>query len=147
MKVLLAVDESSFSERAVEHVRASHCPPGTEITVLSVAEPPRGATADAWGGPMPYLEEILKAEREFREGLVQRMAQRLAGSPWEVKTAVAQGDARSAIVEHAERLAADLVVVGSHGRSGLARLLMGSVANYVVAHSPCNVLVVKAPRP
>jgi len=55
------------------------------------------------------------------------------------------GDPRSALVDEARQEHADLIVVGSHGRSGLSKLLLGSVASHVVAHAPCSVLVVKAP--
>jgi universal stress protein A len=41
---------------------------------------------------------------------------------------------------------ADLLVVGSHGRSGLSRLVLGSVASYVASHAPCSVLIVKRPH-
>jgi nucleotide-binding universal stress UspA family protein len=58
---------------------------------------------------------------------------------------VERGDPRDAIVRVAEREHADLVIVGSHGRTGLPKLLMGSVASYVVTHAPCPVLVVKHP--
>ena len=44
-------------------------------------------------------------------------------------------------------MGADLVVVGSHGRTGLGKLLMGSVASHVVSHAPCTVMVVKAKKP
>jgi nucleotide-binding universal stress UspA family protein len=146
MKILLSIDESKFSTAAAEYVRSAPWPDGTEVTVLSVAEPPRGTTAEVWSGPVPYLEEVLKAEREFRQSLVTQVAGRLKGGSYTVGTTVAEGDARSAIVDFAERLPADLVVMGSHGRTGLARLVMGSVASYVISHAPCSVLVVKVPR-
>ena len=53
------------------------------------------------------------------------------------------GDPREALIEMARREGADLIVVGSHGRSGLTKLLMGSVASHVVTHAPCDVLVVR----
>jgi nucleotide-binding universal stress UspA family protein len=56
---------------------------------------------------------------------------------------VLQGDPREMLIEEARSERADLVVVGSHGRTGLDRLLMGSVASHVVTHAPCSVLVVK----
>jgi nucleotide-binding universal stress UspA family protein len=146
MKILLAVDESASSEAAADYVRHAAWPPGAEVTLLSVAEPPRGTTAEVWGGPVPYLEQVLQAERELRRQLVDRVAERLDGGSYHLTKMLAEGDARSAIVDTAERLGADLVVVGSHGRTGLARLVMGSVASYVVAHSPCTVTVVKVPK-
>jgi universal stress protein A len=48
-------------------------------------------------------------------------------------------------VDEARREKADLIVVGSHGRSGMAKLLLGSVAAHVVSHAPCSVLVVRPP--
>src|SRR5262249_25479068 len=48
-----------------------------------------------------------------------------------------------AIVKHAESIGADVIVVGTHGRGAVSRLLMGSVAEYVVRHAPCPVLVVR----
>jgi nucleotide-binding universal stress UspA family protein len=55
-------------------------------------------------------------------------------------------DPRLSIVAVATREAVDLVVVGSHGRSGLQKLLLESVSSHVVAHTPCSVLVVKLPK-
>jgi nucleotide-binding universal stress UspA family protein len=57
-----------------------------------------------------------------------------------------QGDPRSTLVEEARRTGADLLVVGSHGRSGLSKLVLGSVAAYVASHAPCSVLIVKRPH-
>ena len=47
------------------------------------------------------------------------------------------------ICEYAERIGADLIIIGSHGRTGLRRMLMGSVAETVVRHAPCSVIVVR----
>lgn len=55
------------------------------------------------------------------------------------------GDVRSSIIEYAESLGCDLIVVGSHGRRGLARLL-GSTANAVIHHAQCDVLAVRAEK-
>ena len=54
-----------------------------------------------------------------------------------------RGDPRDVLVDTARNLHADLLVVGSHGRTGLAKLVLGSVAAHVVTHAPCSVLVVK----
>jgi nucleotide-binding universal stress UspA family protein len=56
---------------------------------------------------------------------------------------VREGDARSAILDEADSWGADLIVVGSHGRTGLKRLVLGSVAAAVVAHAHCSVEVVR----
>ncbi len=64
------------------------------------------------------------------------------GVPGEVETRLAEGDAAEALVDEAE--GADLLVVGSRGRSGIASVLLGSVSRHVVSHAPCPVVVVKA---
>src|SRR5262249_10171658 len=110
MKIVLAVDESSFSEAAADAVRQWAWPSGSEVRLVSAAEPPRGTSAEVWSAPALYLEEVLKAEREFRQGLVNRMSDRLKGGAYTLKAMVLEGDARGAIVDYAERIGADLVV-------------------------------------
>jgi len=60
-----------------------------------------------------------------------------------VDTALENGDARSTIVDFARQWGADLIVIGSHGHKGWERLLLGSVAESVVRHATCSVLVVR----
>ena len=59
---------------------------------------------------------------------------------------VVRRDPREAVVHATREGHVDRVVIGSHGRSGLARLLLGSVAHHVVSHAPCHVLLVKRPE-
>jgi len=63
------------------------------------------------------------------------------------ETAVREGDPRSAIVDEADEWGADLVVIGSHGRTGVTRWLLGSVAGAIVSHAPCSVEVVRRREP
>jgi nucleotide-binding universal stress UspA family protein len=68
--------------------------------------------------------------------------------PWmEVECRVAEGDAALEIVRVAQELPADLIVMGTHGRTGLSRLLLGSVAEVVLRKATCPVLTLKAPFP
>ena len=61
-------------------------------------------------------------------------------------TAVEWGDPKSKIIDAAEQWHADLIVLGSHGRTGLERFLMGSVSDAVARHAPCSVEVVRIPK-
>jgi len=72
-------------------------------------------------------------------------AERIREQEIEVETAVREGYPATAIVEEAERLGASLVVIGTHGHTGLKHLLLGSVAERVVQKAPCPVLTVKHP--
>ena len=88
------------------------------------------------------MEEVRKARQELMAGVESEL--RDAGLATEAL--VMMGDPREAIVQMAKDEGVDLVVVGSHGRSGVSKLLMGSVASHVVTHAPCSVLVVKNER-
>ena len=69
--------------------------------------------------------------------------EKLRASGLRVETAVSDGDPRSAIVDAAREWGADLIIVGSHGYTGVKRWLLGSVAQSVVSHAPCSVEVVR----
>ena len=86
--------------------------------------------------------ELLEEARK----VAARASDALQRSGLMVETVVREGDPRTEIVAEAEKFQADLVVLGSKGRSGVARWLMGSVAEYVVRHAPCSVEVARNPH-
>jgi nucleotide-binding universal stress UspA family protein len=128
-EILLATDFSGLSEAAmqvaVEHARQS----GARLHLLHVVWPGTDAA------PSPALEPL---------------ARRLRDSGVTVVTAVASGLPAAEIVRYAAHAAIDLIVVGTHGRTGVTRALIGSVAERVIRTAPCPVLTVPAttrPRP
>ena len=90
---------------------------------------------------MPH--EVMQQHEKDAEHVVARAAERLGRAGLSVETVVREGDPRTVIVDEATEWRADLIVVGSHGHTGLKRLLLGSVAHAVVAHAPCSVEVVR----
>jgi len=99
--------------------------------------------ADFFISATAEIEKILQAEADRAAVRLRELVPLLAAAHLSVTTRVERGDARSTIVEIAESEHCDLVVVGSHGRTGFHRLVLGSVAAHVVAHAACDVLVVK----
>jgi nucleotide-binding universal stress UspA family protein len=78
--------------------------------------------------------------------MVSAAAERLRGNGFRnVDTAVREGDARVELINAATEWPADLIVVGSHGRKGLDRFLLGSVSEFVIRHAPCSAQVVRLP--
>ena len=146
MKILLAVDESPYSKAAAEWVRAMKWPTGTTIHLLTVARPLVSAYSTVEAGGYTYAPEIHQENLKFHQELVAEFERPFRDLGFSVTTTVAQGDPRDAIVEAATAGRADLIVLGSHGRTGLARVLLGSVAYHVVQHAPCNVVTVKLPK-
>jgi nucleotide-binding universal stress UspA family protein len=140
--VLCPVDLSEGSKRAAELAAELAAAAGARLTLLHVLQLP------AAHGPelsLPnYLEDI--------EGAATRLLDEWAGtlrvrSKVTVATCTAIGSPASEILTMLDtEPSVDLVVVGSHGRKGLGRLLLGSVAEQVVRHAPCPVLVARARR-
>jgi nucleotide-binding universal stress UspA family protein len=91
-------------------------------------------------------QEIWQQQEKDAQQIADTAAERLRPSGLSVDKAVRQGDPRTVIVDEAAEWGADLIVVGSHGHTGLTRLLLGSVAQSVVAHAPCSVEVVRRRR-
>jgi len=81
-----------------------------------------------------------KHSRDVTRTIQQELSQRGIGS---MPIDILFGSPGALICEFAERVGADLIVIGSHGRTGLKRMLMGSVAEVVVRHAPCSVTVVR----
>jgi nucleotide-binding universal stress UspA family protein len=143
MKILLAVDGSTFSDAAVEEVASRPWPPGSEAKVLQVSERPLIPATEPWALPDNYFEEMDRASREHARATVEKAVARLTKSNLKVLSEVVDGYPKHAIVDEAERWGADLIVLGSHGYRGLTRLLLGSVSQAVASHAPCSVEIVR----
>lgn len=146
MKIVLALDDSQHSERALDFVARMRWPAGSTLMVLSVL-PPNAAGFGAPYEPVGLALEPIEAQHaRLRDG-VARAERTLREHGLSAAGQVIDGDPREVLIDTAERERADLLVVGSHGRTGLAKLTLGSVSSHVVTHAPCSVLVVKGPRP
>lgn len=144
MRVIIGIDDSPGSEAVMKWVEKERWPEGTRFTIVSAAGIPAYALVEP-GGTSVYAR-LEQDQLKAHEKLAARARKQLEQAGFAVTTRVELEDARRAILGEAEIEKADLVVVGSHGRTGLPKLLMGSVASHVVAHAPCNVLVVKRPE-
>lgn len=144
MRALLATDGTSDSLRAATEVRWL-LPEHTEWTLLTVVEPVHDPNEDATGfaGPLLTPEE---AEQEHAESVVTGFAALArtarALGPFPVHQDEREGDPGHEICRRAEEIGADVIVIG-HGRHGaVTHLGLGSVAEHVIAHAPCAVMVV-----
>lgn len=147
-KVLLATDGSDFAlrsaRRALELLGSDH-----EFVVLSAIHPPLpvGDTAvaiDAVPTPLPdpETEAIIEEEQQSSAEEAVREMTRVLGLA-DAATRIEHGDAGSVICAVAADVGADVVVVGSHGKGFLKRMLMGSVSHHVLHHAPCPVLMLR----
>ncbi len=144
MKILLAIDESKFSDAAVRSVAAGRpWPPDTEVGVLHAVEPPSLLLGREIAAHDPEFEAVWKALREQAKTLVEKAAEGLRRAGLNVTPSLVEGDPKSQIIDVASDWHADLIVLGSHGRKGLDRFLLGSVSEAVVCHAHCSVEIVR----
>jgi len=142
MKILIAVDDSPCSRAAVQFVRRMQLPAATRVTILSAVQVAVPVYSEVYV-PTADTEEIVKDKMRAHQELVSRAELELRDTGFVTKARVLEGDPRALILRAAREEQADMIVVGSHGRSGLAKLVMGSVAAHIMSHAPCSVLVVK----
>jgi nucleotide-binding universal stress UspA family protein len=146
MKILLAVDGSECSDGAVKSVVQRPWPPGSEIKIISAVEPVYFPTTDTWVLPENYYLEIELAAQEHAQAAIKSAVERFEAAKTTdltIITEVKDGLARDVILEEAEKWEADLIVLGSHGYSGLKKFLLGSVSHAVAAHAHCSVELVR----
>ena len=138
MRVLVAYDGSEPAQKALQH--AVTCYPDAEIVLLRVVEAADGAT----GAGVELAREKLKELRdETRTELSEEVEALIDPTKIDLRMETAVGMPAPTIVRFAEEHDVDHVIVGNHGRSGVARVVLGSVAESVVREAPVPVTVVR----
>jgi nucleotide-binding universal stress UspA family protein len=148
MRVLLATDGSKASSAAVEALERLRLDDRDQIKVISVVDMAVPSAIDIYGGYLPDTSELEKAAKANAAKVLSESEERLRAFYPErrpqISTELLFGTPESRIVETAEEMKADMIILGSHGYNAWERLLLGSVSNSVVHHAPCSVLVVRA---
>jgi nucleotide-binding universal stress UspA family protein len=130
-KILYPTDFSSYSNQAYFHALGLAEQYRASLTILYVFTP--GSEGADGSGDRRYWQSQLEQIRPANPSIA-------------VSHVFLEGDAAGEIVRYAADAAVDVIVLGTHGRTGVERLLMGSVAEKVMRDAPCSVLVVKLPR-
>ena len=138
--VLVAYDDSTQADRALEFALEAF--PDAHVTLLTVIDPADAGSRRRLSLP-PFGDEWLARAREDAEGRLADAADRARGAGVDVDTATEVGRPANTVVGYAETHDVDHVVMGSHGRSGVTRILLGSVAETVIRRSPVPVTVAR----
>jgi nucleotide-binding universal stress UspA family protein len=136
-RILYPTDFSSYSNQAYFHaisLAEKHAASLTVVFVYNPAAPPPTGSKSEVPDDRAYWREQLETIRPLNPGI-------------EVKHAFLEGDPAVEIVRYARESGSDMIVMGTHGRTGMDRILMGSVAEKVLRDARCSVMVVKLPRP
>lgn len=138
-QIVVPIDFSDCSKKALPYALALAKEHRAAVTLVYVVEPAYGA--GEYGG-IDYAQ----IEAGMKEGGAKELAQMAVDEvrgPTKIDTVVRVGSPAREIVDTARNLRADLIVIATHGRTGLKHVLLGSVAEHVVQRAPCPVLVVR----
>ncbi len=144
-KILLPTDFSEYSAVATEYASELAAKYGAELHLLHALETHLSGTPGfAMGLALPnYVSETKAAAQKSLAGVLDPASPAGTGSGVEVVQAVVEGSPKTEIVKYAREHDIDLIVLSTHGRTGLSHVLMGSVAETVVRTAPCPVLTVR----
>jgi nucleotide-binding universal stress UspA family protein len=143
-KILVATDFSDTAQLAVDYAAALASEVGASVVVAHVAAIPVVAIPDHLFVTAAETVQLMR-ELEIALGDVKRRVEERGAVP--VETELAEGNAWSELIRIAKHRGCDLIVMGTHGRTGLTHLLLGSVAEKVVRHAPISVLTVRGNAP
>ena len=151
MRLLLAIDDSKFAEAAIQAVLSQVRQDRTQVLVLHALD-----WSDFMPTPFPVLgvpsiysghqlESVIESETQRAQDLVKTVAERLRSAGFDASISVREGDAKMVILDCATEWRADLIMVGSHGRKGVTRFVLGSVSEAVARHAQCSVEIARLP--
>ena len=140
-KILVATDFSEGSDEALDRAIEMAKVSGAEIEVLHVIE-----LAEEFPFGTTYFDADYGVLYASVDRELARRADRARAAGLRCETKIIEGTATTDIIQRAQRIGADLVVVGNHGRTGLAHIVLGSVAERVVRRASCPVLTVPFSR-
>ena len=143
-RILVPIDFSSSSLRALEVAVDFAEPFDSELLLLFVTEPIVYVVPDYAGAQSAALAEALDQQQRVARAELARLEQRYAARGITLHALLQTGRAAQTSVETAAKRQVDLIVMATHGRTGVSRLMMGSVAERVVRSAPCPVLTMHA---
>ena len=137
MKILAAIDGSSYSQTALDALSSIHWPVDTEIKLLTVTKPGSNS-ANAANKNSDEGKSSAKSIDKIITDLQQAMP------VCKISSETVQGDAKTKILEYSRKWAANLVIMGTRGSKGFDLMLQGSVSQGVLTQAPCPVVIVKS---
>ena len=142
-RILVPVDFSPASLKALDYAADFAQPLGAGLSVLFVIEPIYYAVPDLAGAAAGTAVGLLEEQRASGKRQLERLQARYAKRRIKLRTVMQTGTPYQTIVDAAQSLKAHLIVMSTHGRTGVSHLLLGSVAERVVRSATCPVLTIR----
>ncbi len=146
MRVLLPIAEEPYTEAQVDFVGSYRWPEGTEVRVLHVMH--SVMIERSMVSSQIYIDQIMKDARKLADKAAEETMAKIKKTCPELKVSkeLKEGDAIREIIAFAEEWKANMIVMGSHGREGIGRVVLGSVAYSVLAKAPCKTIILGLPH-
>jgi len=136
--ILVATDFSAAADAAVEYAVALAAKLGAKLVVINAIAIPVAGIPEVG---LAFANGLMESIVSENQAALDKLAARYPGAA--IKTIMNTGDPRDVIIHTADQVGATMIVVGTHGRRGLKRALLGSVAESVVRHAHCPVVAVR----
>jgi len=144
MKILIAAEDAIYGQSLVEFVTAHNWPKDVEFKILTVSEP---VLWMAYGAPIApdVMANMINQSQQYSQDVAGAVSAQLRKSfpDASIEEVLVQGSPKDEILIAAREWPADMLVLGSHGRRGLQRVMLGSVSLAVCANAPCSVTIVR----
>ena len=148
MRVLVAVDDMTYGQAIANFVASHKWTDDTQFKIIHAihVDELTYVTNDQFCCSLAkdLIEERDRRARSLVKGLAAQIQAKLPNA--KIEEEIIFGKAKDVILDQADSWHADMVVVGSHGKSGISRFLLGSVSLSVLSHAPCSVMIVKLPK-
>lgn len=143
-KILVPFDGSGYSQKAFEKALEIAEKFESELVVMTVIQ---SKTSDSTGMSLTRMQEIQDEEENVATVMLKKLEEQAKATnvPFSIKI-VHNPSSSDGIVNYADSTNVDLIVMGSHGRTGFRKIVLGSVANGVVGHAKCSVLITKGTK-
>ena len=145
-RMLVPIDFSETSLAALDYAVDLARTVRARMTLIHVVEPIYLAVPGDMYAPIPRVDVLLTEQRQTARVELAKLCERIAKKRVKCEAMLATGSVYQCVAAAAKQKKADLIVIGTHGRTGLSHVLLGSVAERVVQTAPCPVLAVRAPK-
>jgi nucleotide-binding universal stress UspA family protein len=147
MKVLVAIDDSKYSQAVIDSIASRPWWGDTKFLIFHVIVIPTASDFPEWGFTVDaeWKEELAVEAQKLVFNQAAYLKEKL-GQGMDIECKVVQGPACQCIAQVANDWDADLIVMGSHGRTGFNKFLVGSIAEGVLLRAPCSVEIVKSAK-
>jgi nucleotide-binding universal stress UspA family protein len=141
--ILVCLDGSNLSEQIIPYAEQQALRFGSEVHLLHVVEKPATIAAPGKPEPVPEKQECFGPENLEAPAYLQAMTSSLLSNGLKVQCAVVEGKVGEAIITYAEQYGINLIAMATHGRGGLGRAVLGSVADFVLRESGLPILLIR----